>query len=261
MTNLDRSPTTHQRGGRSSGTQAIDRSLAVLSSFVQHSEQGISDIASNLAISPSTVHRIVQALVAAGYLVQDAETDRYRLGHAAVVLGQSARESFGLERALPILRRLGGETGESVNLGVRDGAEVVVVMRVQSVQPLRFDQPAGTRISLHCSSMGKSLLAFGDPDLSEITFTPVTSHTLTTAAVLAESLEQTRKLGYSTDVEESIMGVSCVGAPILDSGGRAIAAIAVQGPTVRMTVERQAHLGPRIVAAANEIGLAMGLDL
>lgn len=250
------------RGGRSSsGTQAIDRSLAVLSSFVNRPLQGISEISNHLDLSPSTVHRIVQALVTAGYLNQDVDTDAYRLGSAAVVLGQSARESFGFERALPILRRLGGETGESVNMGVREGAEVVVVLRVQSVQPLRFDQPAGTRISLHCSSMGKSLLAFGDPDTSGITFTQVTAQTLTSESALQSSLEQTRQLGYSLDVEESIVGVSCVGAPVLDASEKAVAAIGVQGPTVRMTPERQAHLGPRVVAAADEIRSAMGLDL
>ena len=106
------------------GTKAIDRALDVLSSFVDSPEQGITDIATRSSLSPSTVHRIVRALVQSGYLEQSPETDRYHLGHAAHVLGQTARESWGCDRALPILERIGGLTGESVNMGVADGTEL-----------------------------------------------------------------------------------------------------------------------------------------
>jgi len=240
-------------GGRSSGTQAIDRALQVLSSFITQPEQGITELAKSADLSPSTVHRIVQALVNGGFLDQDPATERYHLGHTAVVLGQSARESLGLERALPVLERLGGETGESVNLGVRDGAEVLVVLRVESVQPLRLDQPPGTRIDIHCSSMGKSLLAFGDDNLDNLTFTPHTASTIVSPGVLATELEVTRERGYSLDLEESIEGLSCIATPILKRDGEAAAAIAIQAPTVRMTQQRQEHLTRRLMAAAHEI--------
>jgi len=243
------------------GTQAIDRALEVLSSFVRDADQGISEISTRTDLSPSTVHRIVRALVASGYLQQSKNTDRYRLGHAALVLGQSAREAHGFATALPILEMLGGETGESVNMGVRDGGEVVVVLRVESVQPLRFDQPAGSRISLHCSSMGKSLMAFGDRDLGDLKLDAITPLTITSKKKLKSELDQVQERGFALDCEESILGVSCVGAPVLDGDGRAVAAIAVQGPTVRMTPERQAHIGRRLTQAAAEISEAMRLTI
>lgn len=247
------------RPSASSGTQAIDRALAVLSSFVAAAEQGISEIAAANDLSPSTTHRITRALVAAGYLEQNADSERYRLGHSAVVLGQSAREALGFEQTLPILERLGAATGESVNLGIREGNEVVVILRVESEHPLRFDQPPGTRIPIHCSSMGKSLMAFGDDHMDGLDFVKVTSSTISTPADLAHALELVRSSGYSLDVEESIDGVSCVGAPILDDDDVAVAAIAVQGPTVRMTPQRQEQLAPVVLDAAAEICKVMRL--
>jgi len=242
-----------------SGTQAIDRAFEVLSTFVDHPQQGITDIAERTALKPSTVHRIVRALVASGYLEQREDTDHYRFGHAALVLGQSAREALGFDLAMPILEQLGGETGESINMGVRDGGEVVVVLRVESVQPLRFDQPAGSRIALHCSSMGKSLMAFGDDDMSGMPLTKVTPTTISTKTALQQELVQIRERGFSFDVEESIPGVSCVGAPVLDADGQAVAAIAVQAPTVRMPKERQAAIGRRLIVAADEISRGLRL--
>jgi IclR family acetate operon transcriptional repressor len=249
------------RGNKTvAGTKAIDRALEVLSSFADSPEQGITDIANRSALSPSTVHRIVRALVQSGYLEQSPETDRYHLGHAAHVLGQSARESWGFDRALPILERIGGITGESVNMGVADGTDVVVILRVESVQPLRFDQPVGSRVSMHCSSMGKALLAFSGSAIPELSYSPITPMTITSAARYEEELEQTRAHGYSTDDQESIEGVSCVGAPILNADGIAVAAIAIQAPTIRMTGDRLAIIGERAIAAAEEIRLALGLD-
>ncbi|MFT7474575.1 MAG: IclR family acetate operon transcriptional repressor [Verrucomicrobiales bacterium] len=242
------------------GTKAIDRALQVLSSFVTRPEQGITEIASLSKLSPSTVHRIVRALVQSGYLEQSAETERYHLGHAAHVLGQSARESWGFDRALPILERIASITGESVNMGVADGNEVVVILRVESVQPLRFDQPSGSRISMHCSSMGKSLLAFSDAPLPVLDFRSVTPTTITSLVDFEKDLAGVRERGYSIDDQESIPGVSCVGAAIRNADGVAVAAIAVQGPTVRMTPERIEAIGEQAIASANEIRETLGLD-
>lgn len=241
-----------------SGTQAIDRALDVLSSFVEHPDQGISDIASHSGLSPSTVHRIVRALVNNGFLEQDATTDRYHLGHAAHVLGASAQEAWSFDRALPILERLGSITGESVNLGILDGAEVVVILRVESVQPLRFDQPPGSRISVHCSSMGKALMAHSS-ELPEIDFTPVTPSTITSLRTYKSDLTNVRELGFSTDHEESIVGVSCVAAPVIDADSKAVAAVAVQGPTVRMTSERMIAIGGQLQESVLEIQKVLGL--
>ncbi len=246
------------------GTQAIARTLNVLESFLDRRELGITELAKRLDLSPSTTHRIVRALVARGYLEQDRDSERYHLGRSTIVLGQAGRRHLGLDHALPILERFGAETGESVNMGLLDGHNVVVTLRVTSPQPLRFDQPVGSRIPVHCSSMGKSLLAFKAPngpgDLSMLQYTKVTSNSIGSVNDLLEDLKGVRERGFSYDHEESILGVSCVGAPILDVAGTAVAAIAVQAPTARMTSGRADELGSRIMAVAAEVARTMHLD-
>ena len=96
-----------------------------------------------LSINVSTAHRILRALVSAGYVAQNPDTDRYRLGRQAFLLGLAAGRNLGLTAVTPILERLRDETGESANLVVRDSSEGLVVLRVESEQPLRFTQEAG----------------------------------------------------------------------------------------------------------------------
>ena len=247
------------------GTQAIARTLSVLECFLAHRDLGITEIAQQVELSPSTTHRIVRALVARGYLEQDRESERYHLGRSTVILGQAGRRNLGLDKALPILERFGRETGESVNMGLLDGHQVVVTLRVSSPHPLRFDQPVGSRVPVHCTSMGKSLLAFGasngPTDMARIPLKQITPNSITSLDALEAELEAVRERGYSSDDEESILGVSCVGAPILDPTGRAVAAIAVQAPTARMTATRGEELSQRIMEVANQVAETTQMDL
>jgi len=242
------------------GTQAIRRACAVLALFRDtRSDLGIAQIAAAVALRPSTVHRIVRALVAEGYLAQNTETDRYYLSRSAVMLGMAAQRELGLSAVMPILERIGAHTSESVNLGVPDGTHALVVLRVESPMPLRFDQPPGTRVPLHASAMGKSLLAFGGSDVDTYLgdiggrlprYTPAT---ITSPDALRKELAETRARGYSIDHEESITGVRCVGAPILAPEGTARAAMAIQAPTVRMPGSRIDDLAEQVMTAAKEI--------
>ncbi|HEX6443465.1 MAG TPA: IclR family transcriptional regulator [Streptosporangiales bacterium] len=246
-------------GARASGAQAIGRAFAVLHLFRDRgTELGVMQIARELDLNLSTTHRIVRALVAEGYLAQNADNERYYLGTSTLLLGRAAYRDFNLDVVHPVLERLAQDTGESVNLGVLDGTSAVVVERIESTQALRFTQPPGTRIMLHASSMGKALLAFDDDLLRRLreeqpTLERFTPKTFADAASLRAELTRIRKRGWSTDDEEQVPGVRCVGAPICDAGGRARAAIAVQAPSVRMPKKRFAELGPEVVAAAERI--------
>jgi IclR family acetate operon transcriptional repressor len=158
----------------------------------------------------------------------------------------------------PVLERLRDSTGESANLVVRDGDQGLVVLRVESQQPLRFTQPIGARIPLYCTSTGKALLAFGTGYPADLTglgeLTAMTSTTITSRAALARELEAVRARGWSTNHGERIEGVSGVAAPVLDpSTGEATAAVAVQGPAVRIPESRMADLAVLVVEAAAEI--------
>ncbi|MCL4421729.1 MAG: IclR family transcriptional regulator [Actinobacteria bacterium] len=243
---------------KSSGTQAVDRALAVLDCLVQaQGALGVSAIARQVGLSVSTAHRLLGALMAGGYVSQDGLSGQYYLGRAAIVLGQSAQRYRGLDLALAVLEHLGQETGESVNLGVRDGMVALVVLRVESSQALRFDQPVGSKVVLHASSMGKALLAFSQDMGQEVkalgSLAQITPHTITDAALLRKELEATRDRGYSVDNEESMLGVRCVGAPVLDRSGRARAAVTIQAPAVRVSPERRLELAKLVMESASQI--------
>jgi IclR family transcriptional regulator, acetate operon repressor len=248
---------------RPTGTQAVDRALAILGVYSPtRGEFGISELSRELGLTPSTVHRIVRALVSKGFLSQDPDTERYRLGPAAMVLGQVAQQHLGLLNVRDLLDDLGRETGESVNLGVLDRSSVVVLIRVASPQPLRFDQSPGERLPAHATSMGKALLAFSADPGREIArlfeggigeLPRYTDTTVTSRDALRAEIEAVRERGYSIDEEESIAGVRCIGVPVLGADGRARAAIAVQAPTVRMPDDRLDALVPRVIEAARQV--------
>lgn len=251
--------------GRVAGTQAISRAFALLNVFRDEGGAlGVVQMADRLGLTLSTAHRIARALVAEGYLAQDEGRERYRLGPQALLLGQAAQRAMGIEVARPVMQRLVDSTQESVNLGLLDGDHAIVIQRIESPQPLRFSREVGTRIELHATSMGKALLAFNDELRDQIDnlgdkLVQLTSKTHATKASLRKDLDRIRRLGWSTDDEESMLGVRCVGAPVLDGRGQARAAVAIQAPAVRMPDKRLSQLGPAVRRAADELGRLLPL--
>ena len=245
----------------SSRSNAVARALSVLGCFVKMQDQstlGVTEVASILGLSLGTTHRLVQVLVKFGYLEQDSRTARYRLGQAALFLGNAAERELGFHRAREVIEALAMSTGESVNLGVRDGANAVIVLRAESRFPLRLEQSIGSRLPLHASSIGKAILAFtgSEPEVPTGRLARITNRTLTKRSALLSELQQTRQRGYSIDNEEGMVGVRCVGAPVCQ-GGTVVAAIAIQVPSVRMPIERFDELGLQAVDAANRIALLL----
>lgn len=243
------------------GTQAIDRTLAILELFRDREDElRISDVSGALGLSGGTVHRIVRALVTAGYLGQERSTGRYYLGPSAALLGQAATTRLGLDRAQAVLDRVCHDTAESVNLGVREADHMVVVIRAASPLPLRFAQEPGSRMYAHATAMGKVSLAHSSLSFdAEVGSLPrplpaLTPNTIVDRAALVRELMLVRKRGYSFDDEEGIAGVRCVAAPVLSPAGELMAAVAIQGPAVRMPRSRLRVLVSEIVAAAQEIG-------
>ena len=248
------------------GTQAIGRALAVLRALASSAEEHeASEIAAELGLSAGTTKRILGALLAESLVAQNPKTGCYYLASGAILLGQAAQRGFGLDKALPVLEELNAETSESVNLVVREGGESVVMMRVQSTLPLRFEQHPGARFPLYSTASGKAMLAHS-PDADAYIeslpgrLSPLTDNTLPTPDRLVGQLQQTRERGYSVDDEENVAGVRCVGAAVLDAYGRAQAAITIQVPTVRMPKRRTLELGERVQLAGKEVARFVPVD-
>lgn len=246
---------------RAIGAQTVIRALDVLNLLRDAPrDMGVTDVARALSLNVSTTHRILRALVGAGYVAQDSESDRYGLGRQAFLLGLAAERNLGLAAVTPILERLRDQTGESANIVVRDRDEGLVILRVESEQPLRFTQEVGTRIPLHCTSSGKVLLAFAHEfkkGVAELDLVRMTPLTITSRAKLLRELQEIRTVGYSVNRGERIPGVCGVAAPVLDAHGTAMAAVAVQGPAVRLGEERYSEVGRLMGDVAAEVGAAL----
>jgi IclR family transcriptional regulator, acetate operon repressor len=229
------------------GAQAVERALQVLH-CVEAADRGVgvTELAQRTGLAVSTTHRLARTLTDAGLLLQDSRTERYRLGPVLVVLGRKAERRLGYQQALPLLEELAEKTGESINLGIRAGNEVQVVLDVPSRQPLRFNQESGTRVPLHISAMGKCLLACDVDIAAQIDklgdLDKATHRTITDHDELLAELERVRDRGWALNDEERNPGVRAVAAPVLAPAGGAVGAIAIQGPTIRITDERLPEL-------------------
>ncbi len=242
-----------------SGTQSVERAIAVLECFATSSRSlGLSEIARQVGLTPSTTHRLLRALVNARYVEQDSTSELYNLGVGAAVLGQRALEHSGYHLARPTLEALAASTGESASLGIRSGDEVVVMERATSHALLRFDHPAGAEIAMHASAMGKVLLAFSDRSIDSTVrglgrLHRFTEHTVTDPDDLAAELDAVRTQGYAANVEERHIGVCGLAAPVRATSGAVFAAVGLQCPSVRLTDANRLELVPLVQAAALEV--------
>lgn len=226
-----------------SGAQSVERAIRVLRTIADAgADLGVSELAQRTALSVSTTHRLLRVLLAAGLVDQDPRTERYQLGPMLVPLGRAAEQRLGFARVRPVLESLASTTGESVNLGVRVGDDVLVVVDVASSQPLRFDQAPGSRVPIHTSAMGKCLLAWDADPAGAVDrlgrLVAVTDRTITEPGALRAELDRVRRQGWALNDEERVPGVRAVAVPVLDAAGVALAAIAVQAPALRLADDR-----------------------
>jgi len=241
--------------------QVIERMMKLLDVLAEHPEPlGLKQIAHLTGLHPSTAHRILAAM-SADRLVDRIEPGSYRLGLRLLELGTLVRSRISVrEVALPIMRELHAQTGETVNLSVRQDDEIVYVERTSSGRSaMRIVHVIGARAPLHVTAAGKLfLLEDGQARLREYAkrtgLAPHSKNSITTLAMLERDLERTQKQGYATDNEEVEAGVRCVAAAVRDDDGRMIAALSLSTPADRM----KAQWGPLVKETAERICRALG---
>jgi DNA-binding IclR family transcriptional regulator len=229
--------------------QSAERVLALLKTFDDSRvELGVADLALALDVHKSTASRLAAALERTGFLTRAGK--RYRLGVEIIRLGSLALRSFDLVATMqPAMEKLSQRTGETVNLAVADGADVLNVAEVPSTYILSSSGGwIGRRTRPHAVANGKVLLAYGvlrPPEVLE-RYTP---RTLTSLDALAAELAGVRRNGYATVVAELEEGLVAVAAPVFDPAGACIAALSITGPEYRMQPGTLAALG-RLCASA-----------
>jgi IclR family transcriptional regulator, acetate operon repressor len=244
------------------GTQAIERAVSILTVLESGPESvSLTEMANHIGLSLSTTHRLARALCDAGLLRQDHNTERYGLGRRLITLGQQAGKVLGLAAARATMHALALETGESVNLGVLEADHVIVLACVPSAQRLRFDQEVGSRVPAYASAMGKALLAYveeADLVLDNLPrLAKLTGSTITSRGALRADLDEVRARGWAFNDEERELGVRTIAAPVLDPDRRPVAAIAVQGPSVRITDARLPRLATQVRKAAADVAIQL----
>jgi IclR family KDG regulon transcriptional repressor len=224
----------------------------------------LKDVAAKTAMNKSTVHRFLSHLEAEAYLFRDA-AGNYMLGPKLVRLGSGVNfQATIVNIARPTLERLREATDETVNLAVLDGSSVLYLDVLESLHTFRLVSQIGMRRQLHCTSLGKAILARIDDDrrkeeiFASIQFTQETAKSVTTVARLKRELAQTRKQGYSLDDEEAVVGARCIGAAISGSDGKVLGAISVSGPISRVSKARLPFFSAEICKAAREISWRLG---
>lgn len=233
------------------------RAIAVLEAIAAADGPiGLVELMDATGLPKPTVHRIVGLLLDAGLLLREAEGKRYAPGPRLASLGLAALTHVAWRAPRhAILKSLVAEIGETCNLTLLDGTEVVYLDRVEAAWPLRLHFQTGSRVPAHCSASGKLLLALLPSRerkrlLEALPFSYHTAHTITRRRDLEAALKRIRSERLSTDDEEYLDGTVCVAVPVESDKRRVPAALAVHAPTSRMTLKQALQCVPALRRAA-----------
>lgn len=220
----------------------------------------LAELSRTVGLPKATVHRLAGLVEAEGLIERDPLARRYVVAGRFDDLALNALRTAPLHRnRRQLLQRLSERLGETVNLGVLHGGEVMYLERVESAWPLRMELKPGSRVPIHCTAIGKLLLAFAPTAVRErllmvAALEARTAHTITEPARLREALEATRRRGWSEDDEEFLAGVCCIAVPVRGARAKVLAGLAVSAPTARLPLDRARTMVPDLREAADQLG-------
>lgn len=222
--------------------ERVDELLEILS----RAPQGLSlgELAEKVRLPKGTTHRLVSSLTYFDYVQQDPSNRKYKLSFKLVTLGNRLLDQIDLRtESRPFLFELARSTHETAHLVVLDNDEALYIDKIQlSSEGLRMASRTGNRVPLHCTAVGKNLLAHLPPEeieriIAQRGLPRRTAHTITDPEQLCSHLQRVKREGYALDNEEDTEGVRCVAAPVYSMNGNIVAAISVSAPAVRVTID------------------------
>jgi IclR family acetate operon transcriptional repressor len=245
-------PDGADRGG---GVQSLNRAFGLLEHMAAAGgDVALSELATRSGLPLPTIHRIMRTLVGSGY-VRQLPSRRYALGPRLIGLGDAASRMLG-EWARPHLAELVDQIGETANMAVLDGDAVVYVAQVPSPHSMRMFTEVGRRVPVHCTGVGKALLAQLPPArvqavLDRAGMAAQTPHTITDPDRLARELDRIRHQGFAVDDAEQELGVRCVAVAV--PGGPSMTALSVSGPESRVSWAAVERIAPLLRQAAQAL--------
>jgi IclR family KDG regulon transcriptional repressor len=243
---------------------AVLKVFAILQSLADRSETGVSELSMRLAMSKATVYRFLQTMRSLGYVRQEADSERYGLTMKVFELGTKALQYPDLiELAKPHMQELSDKTGETIHLGTLIDSEIIYVHKVDSRHVLGMYSKVGRRAPIHCTAIGKVLLAWQSPQerdhvLQGATFEKFREKTITNKADFIAELDRTKAQGFGQDREEFDDHIRCVGMPIFDRHNQAVAGLSISFPTFRYDSAREPEIVTMLREASRVISKQLG---
>jgi DNA-binding IclR family transcriptional regulator len=248
--------------------QSLSRAAEIMQYVSQNgNNSGLIEISKGIGLSKSTVHGLISTLVFLGYMQQDQDSGKYKLGLKLFEMGQVVHDSIDIRTvSLPYLKKLVRDCEETAHLSILSGTDVIYIEKVDSHRSVRIMSRVGGCNPAYCTGVGKVLLA--NLSLAEIEqylktvplvrFTP---RTITDAEMLRNHLKQIREQGYAFDLEEFEQELSCTAAPIKNHLGTVVASISISGPSVRLTNSKLEELVKAVISTAQAISRDIGYKL
>ncbi len=259
----DRTAAGPSRPARVPLVSAAVRTLSILEHLGHQNAIGLEDLSREVGLAKPTLYRFLLTLQELGYARREHD-DRWAVTLRMFNMGSRALDHMDLlSAAKPIAEELAAGLGETVHMGVLDGDSAVYVLKIESRYTIRMYSRVGRRMPLHCTAIGKVILAFSPPaeraaQLDGIKLVAFTPNTLATRLSLEAELERIRREGFGRDDEEHEEGIRCIAAPVFDYTGSVVAAISVSWPRFRFDPASEPAWAEQVKSAAARISSILG---
>jgi len=259
--NIDDDAEDRQR----SGVQSLGRAFAILEEVARHREGiGLAELSKLVGLHNSTTFHLAKTMVSLGYMRQERDSKRYRVGRPLFALAASALDEIEMVNlATPVLEDLSRETGESGHFAVRMGDTVVVIARTSGPGAFQLTDRVGVVRPAHCTALGKIILASLRPDqlkrfLERVELKPSTAKSITEASVLLREIAEVRRSAIAIDDGEFNAEVRCIAVPVYNFTGDVIGALGISGPIWRMSDQVLKSRAKLVQAAAQRLSTEFG---
>ena len=247
------------------GVQSLGRAFAILEEVARHREGlGLAELSKLVGLHNSTTFHLAKTLVSLGYLRQEKDSKRYRVGRPLFALAASALDEIEMVNvATPVLEELSRETGESSHFAVRMGDAVVVIARTSGPGAFQLTDRVGVVRPAHCTALGKIILASLRPDqlnrfLERVDMKPSTKKSITDIPVLLREIAEVRRSGVAIDDGEFNSEVRCVAVPVTNFTGQTIGALGISAPIWRVSNQELQGLAKIVQVAAERLSGEFG---
>ena len=247
------------------GVQSLGRAFAILEEVARHRDGiGLAELSKLVGLHNSTAFHLAKTMVSLGYIRQERDTKRYRVGRPLFALAASALDEIEMVNlATPVLEDLSRESGESGHFAVRMGDSVIVIARTSGTGAFQLTDRVGVVRPAHCTALGKIILASLRPDqlkrfLERVELKPSTKKSITEASTLLREITEIRRSAIAFDDGEFNPEVRCVAVPVYNFTGDVIGALGISGPIWRMTDQVLQSRAKLVQAAATRLSAEFG---